>query len=100
MKALRALFIALLFLATPLVRAQTTTVHAVVGQKVTFTAAAKGSQPFTYKWYRNGNLLPNKAATLVIPKVARADWAIYKVVISNKAGAVTTPAVFLMVLRS
>jgi photosystem II stability/assembly factor-like uncharacterized protein len=63
-----------------------------VGASATFTVAASGTAPLSYQWYRNGTAIPGaNAASFTINNVQLADdGALFRVVISNGAGSVTS----------
>ena len=76
---------------------------AVLGQSVTFTAEATGTQPLKYqwewkpkkKWGRSGKWQPCDTewcdgATLTIPKVEKSHTGSYRCVISNEVGSQTS----------
>jgi len=78
-------------------QAQATT----AGGTVTFSAAAVGSQPFTYQWYVNGTAIAGaNNATLTLSNVGTNQAANYTVTISNGAGSVTSGAATLAVSYS
>lgn len=66
---------------------------------------AVGSQPLTYQWRRDGQILGDAGnvsgtatPTLTLSNVLRGDGAIYSVVISNSLGSVTSAVVRLTVI--
>jgi hypothetical protein len=63
-----------------------------VGQTATFTAAAKGDAPLTYQWQKNGSAITGAtSASYTTPVVAMSDdGSIFKVVVSNPAGSVSS----------
>lgn len=65
----------------------------VAGDKsITLTAAADGTQPFTYQWFRNGVALTGETrSSLVItdPKTT----GVYECEVRNSAGKIRTPSV-------
>jgi hypothetical protein len=59
-----------------------------MGRAATFTAAASGSTPPTFQWYRNGALIQGATnATLSIPSVVSNDAGQYVVAATNAAGS-------------
>ena len=71
----------------------------VVGQPVTFTAAASGSPSPTFQWFKNGATVAGAtSATLTLPSVQSNDAATYWVVATNAAGAATSTGAVLTVL--
>ena len=62
-----------------------------VGQGVTFSATATGTNPFTYQWKKNGATIAGATgATYTIPHVTGADAGIYTVVITNSITSTTS----------
>lgn len=71
----------------------------VHGSAVTFTVAAGGTAPFSFRWYRNGSPLPDAwEASYTIAAARVADSGEYTVVIDNGAGSATTNAAILTVV--
>ena len=70
-----------------------------LGQPVTFTVSASGTEPLSYQWQRNGqNIAGANASSYTIPSVTAGDnGAQFRVVISNGAGTVTSNAATLTV---
>jgi RHS repeat-associated protein len=70
---------------------------AIVGQPVTLTVVAIGSQPLSYQWYFNEtNLLSGATnATLVLPNAQTTNTGDYSVTVSNGEGMITSTNVFL-----
>ena len=61
------------------------------GHTANFRAAATGTNPFSYQWYRNGVAIPGATgAALQVPDVNAALTGRYQLVISNPAGAAYT----------
>ena len=73
---------------------------AAVGNSVTFSAMASGTDP-AYQWRHGGTNLPGSTSTaLVLPLVQMANAGSYDVVVTNVAGAVTsTPPAILTVIN-
>lgn len=70
------------------------------GQPASFTVVATGVPEASYQWLQNGTNAPfpsANSATLSIPSAQPADAAIYSVIVSNTAGAVTSSSVNLTV---
>ncbi|MFC3146113.1 immunoglobulin domain-containing protein [Piscinibacterium candidicorallinum] len=68
-----------------------TSVTVVRGSQVAFTAVARGTEPFTYQWFFNGQPMPGRDfQVLGIGSVTDADAGLYSVRISNSAGSTTT----------
>jgi subtilisin family serine protease len=54
------------------------------GQSVTFTVAASGTPPFSYRWKKDGTAIAGATgASFTIGSVATADAGLYTVVVSN-----------------
>ena len=69
---------------------QATTLTAVVGQIVTFTASMVGQGPFTYQWRFNGTNLPGATNLVLSLNYAQLpDAGAYSIVVSNNFGLVT-----------
>lgn len=76
---------------------QTQTVTA--GQPATFTAAARGTGPFTYQWYLNGVAINGATSNSYTTSatVSSDNGSIYTVAVSNAAGTVMSPPYVLTV---
>jgi hypothetical protein len=69
------------------------------GQPASLSVAVTGTQPFTYAWWKDGELLPGVSeAALVIPSAQLADAGEYFAVVSNAYGAVTSQVARLEVV--
>ncbi len=75
-----------------------------VGQTVTFTVTAGGSQPMTYLWRKDGANLANGGnvsgatnPTLTLTNVQGSNAGAYTVVVSNDGGSVTSGGAVLAV---
>jgi hypothetical protein len=73
-----------------------------MGQPVTFSVAAAGSQPFNHQWKRNGNdIVGANSPTYTIPVTSLADdGAMYSAVVTNGFGTVTSATATLTVINS
>jgi hypothetical protein len=72
---------------------------AYVGQTATFTALPSGNPPFTYQWQLNG--VPLAGATgvsLSLTNVQPTNSGLFRVVLSNASGSVTSAVATLNVL--
>lgn len=68
---------------------------ALIGQTVTLTATADGTQPFSYQWQKDGAPIAGAtASTLTKANLQLADTGTYSVVISNSAGSTAPSLVF------
>ena len=68
------------------------------GAPVTFTVAASGTAPFSYRWLRNGTLLPGATLSNLTFTAAFADSnAVYHCEVSNVAGTTASSGATLTV---
>ncbi len=75
-------------------------VAAVEGRPAAFAAAAGGSPPLQYQWFKDGTALLNQTnATLALPAVLAADAGSYFAQISNPVSSTNSRAALLTVLR-
>lgn len=66
-------------------------VRAVEGWAATFSVEVDSQSPVTYRWFKDGVILPNETtATLEINAVAASDAGRYSVEITNGAGTLTS----------
>lgn len=69
------------------------------GQSAVFTVAATGTQPLAFQWQFNGADLGQATnSVLVLTNILPSQAGQYQVVVSNQAGAETSPAARLSVL--
>jgi len=72
--------------------------HLFVGGSVVLSESAQGLTPFFYQWQANGSLLPGATnSSLSLTNLAQAASGNYSVIVSNRYGAVTSPALSLSV---
>jgi hypothetical protein len=70
-----------------------------LGGAATFTVAATGTQPFTYRWFKDNALIAGAAdATYALNPVAATDAGVYTVEVTNAAGSVTSAGATLTVV--
>lgn len=82
----------------PSITAQPVSTNTSTGQSVTFSVAATGTAPIGYQWRREGTNLPGQtAATLLLTGVAPFHSGSYVVVLTNRAGAITSAVASLTV---
>ncbi len=63
------------------------------GQQVSFSVVAAGTAPFSYQWQRNStNIAGANAASYTTPVLTQAadDGALYRVIVTNAVGSVTS----------
>lgn len=66
------------------------------GGSASFTVAATGTQPLAYQWQKNGSNLPTAMLpTYSIPSTRINDAGLYRVIITNAYGSVTSSIVSL-----
>src|SRR6266513_2289026 len=70
-----------------------------VGQTATFSVGAAGTPPLTYQWQKNGADIPGAtSSSYTTPATTSADsGAVFRVVVSNTAGSVTSNSATLTV---
>jgi alpha-tubulin suppressor-like RCC1 family protein len=70
-----------------------------VGQSVTFSVSATGTQPLNYQWSLNGNVVSGATnATLLLNNVQTNIGGNYSVVVTNNSGSVTSSVASLGVI--
>ncbi|HWA27416.1 MAG TPA: pectinesterase family protein [Lacunisphaera sp.] len=70
-----------------------------VGGSATFSVVVTGTAPFGYQWTKDGTDIPGAtSATLGLTGITAADAGSYAVVVTNSAGATTSPAAVLTVV--
>ena len=69
-----------------------------VGSSASFTVAADGTDPLSYQWLYNGNLLVGQTnSTLFLSSVTASQTGEYTVLIVNEVGKVLSAPVLLTV---
>ena len=72
-----------------------------VGESVTFSVKASGTEPLLYQWRKGGSDISGATgSSYTIPSVVTADAGSYDVVVSNSCGSVTSSAATLMVNKA
>ncbi len=86
----------------PVVAVPPSSKTASVGELVTFSVSASGTPAPSYQWQRNGVAIAGAtAASYVLSSVALSDnGAVFRVVVSNTAGSVTSSEATLTVLTN
>ena len=74
--------------AMPIITGQPTAQTVPVGASATFSVAASGSNPLSYQWQLNGNVLTGQTgAVLSLDNVTPEQAGVYSVPVSNTAGS-------------
>lgn len=82
----------------PTISTQPSAQTACVGGSVTFSVTAAGTAPLSYQWRKDGTNIPGATnATYTISSVTTGSAGNYTVVVTNKAGTVTSTAASLTV---
>ena len=85
-------------LTAPQIVAQPASQNVVVGSTAVFVATVSGTPPFSYQWRRNGtNIAGANTPSLTLNSVTAANAGNYSLVVTNRAGTVTTEAATLVV---
>jgi len=86
----------------PTLSAQPVSASVTVGQTATFIVSASGTTPISYQWRKNtANISGATAASYTTPATTTADnGAKFDVIVSNKAGSVTSSQATLTVTAS
>ena len=73
-----------------------------VGQPASFTVAASGAPPLSYRWQRNGSTISGAtSATYTLPTTALTDnGAQFRAVVTNASGSATSNAATLTVVAN
>ncbi len=72
----------------------------LIGETLTLSVLADGTAPLSYRWTRNGEVLPNGAeASLALGPLTAADAGTYVVNVRNNAGNTNSTPVVLTVLE-
>ncbi|MBK8871150.1 MAG: S8 family serine peptidase [Elusimicrobia bacterium] len=86
-------------LLPPTITTQPTAQSAEVNTSATFRVVATGSDPLTYQWQKNGTDIPGakKATYTTPPTLVKENDALFRVVVRNSAGSVTSATARLSV---
>jgi len=77
---------------------QSQTVNA--GSDVTFNVGATGSPPLSYRWRKNGVIIPGATSSnLTLLNVQSTNAGLYSVIVSNSAGSVLSQSAQLTVVQ-
>ncbi len=79
----------------PVIIVQPMSQEVLIGESVTFSVVATGTEPLSYQWLFNGNPIPGAtSSTYSISQVTEANAGNYSVIVSNVAGtAISSTAV-------
>ena len=79
----------------PVIIVQPKSQEVLIGESVTFSVTATGTEPLSYQWLFNGNPIPGAtSSTYSISQVTEAHAGNYSVIVSNVAGtAISSTAV-------
>jgi hypothetical protein len=85
--------------AAPTISTQPANQTVAAGQTATFSVVAAGTTPLTYQWQKNGSAITGAtAASYITPVTTTADSGeLFRVVVSNSAGNVTSNSATLTV---
>ena len=87
-------------LAPPLVQSQPGNLNVSVGGSAVFAVTVSGTAPLSYQWRRDGaNLIGANSAMLTLANVNALDAGRYDLVVTNRAGGVTSEAAVLVVTQ-
>ena len=85
--------------SVPVITSQPQSQSVTAGQDVAVRVAARGTEPLSYQWLKNGtNVLEGTGAVLPLPNFQAGDAGVYQVVVSNAVGTVTSSAATLGVV--
>ncbi len=75
----------------PTIIAQPQSVDGMEGDRVILSVTALGDPAPVYRWYKDSVMIPGQtASTLEIPSLQAADAGVYRVIVANSAGVVTS----------
>lgn len=70
-----------------------------LGESVSWSVVAEGEQPFTYRWSKDGVVIPGATnSSYSLPNVVAGHAGTYAATVTNRVGAVTSSAVPLTIL--
>lgn len=82
----------------PVITEQPESITVVEGTDAVFSVTAAGTEPITYQWYKDSELIDGAtAATLTIGSATEDDEGSYHVFVSNEGGNLTSNEVNLLV---
>jgi glucose/arabinose dehydrogenase len=75
----------------PTISSQPANVTVAAGQSASFSITASGTAPLQYQWQRNGvNISGANASTYTLTATAADNGAVFRAVVSNSAGSITS----------
>src|SRR6185369_12731244 len=78
---------------------QSLNTNVLAGQSISLSVVPAGTAPFTYRWmFENANISGGTSQILTINNAQAANEGIYRVVVANAAGSVTSAPVSVRVL--
>lgn len=78
-------------LSPPVITVSPASQSILIGNALNLSVQATGSDPLTYLWRKDGNVIPGAIlANYAIPAVGGSDGGVYTVEVSNSAGAATS----------
>ena len=85
----------------PTISSQPSSVTVSAGQQASFSVTASGTAPLQYQWQRNGvNIANSNSPTFTLTTTAADNGAMFRALVSNAAGSVTSNAATLTVLTN
>jgi hypothetical protein len=82
---------ATLWIELPEITEQPQSYAVIEGDSVTFSVVAKGAEPLSYQWYKEGVAIENATGTsYTIESVSAEDLGNYTVTVSNESGVATS----------
>lgn len=85
----------------PVITAQPSDRTAAVGQSVTFTVSASGSQPLSYQWQRDGaDIAGATAPSYTFTAAMGDDGSVFRAVVTNELGSATSRGATLTVTEN
>jgi uncharacterized repeat protein (TIGR01451 family) len=84
-------------LVPPSITVQPTSLTVTQGQNAIFSVSATGDTPLFYRWTFNGTNIPSATNSLIISNVQLFNAGIYRALVSNQVGSVTSSVATLTV---
>ena len=84
--------------SAPVISQQPQSISPTVGQNVSLSVTATGSNPLTYQWRKGGSPIGGATGTsLAFPSISLSDAGSYDVVVSNSSGSAISSSVTVTV---